>query len=128
VQIAARPTVFADAEHLATIIEHAIRNAQEATAANGEIRVEVDVRNHRPVLSVVDNGSGMDAQFIQERLFRPFDTTKGARGMGIGAFQIREYLRSLGGEVEVQSAPGQGTRITMAFPDRSVLTMGREAV
>ncbi len=53
----------------------------------------------------------MGAAFIRERLFRPFDTTKGTRGMGIGAFQIREYITSLGGRIEVQSEPGRGTSL-----------------
>ena len=79
------------------------------------------------MLTVSDSGSGMDAQFVRERLFRPFDTTKGARGMGIGAFQIREYMRSLGGDVEVQSAPGKGTRLSLVFADRSVSQLDRMA-
>jgi signal transduction histidine kinase len=79
------------------------------------------------VLTVTDSGSGMDAQFVRERLFRPFDTTKGARGMGIGAFQIREYMRSLGGDVDVQSAPGKGTRLSLVFADRAVAQLDRKA-
>ena len=51
----------------------------------------------------------MDAEFLRRRLFRPFDSTKGSKGMGIGAYQVREYVRSLGGDVEVQSMPGKGT-------------------
>jgi signal transduction histidine kinase len=112
----ARPTVFVDAERLASVVEHAIRNAQDATPESGEIVVEVTVLDSQPVLAIVDNGCGMDATFLRERLFRPFDTTKGGRGMGIGAFQIREYLRSLGGRVDVQSTPGRGTRFEMWFP------------
>ena len=50
----------------------------------------------------------MDAEFVRHRLFRPFDSTKGSKGMGIGAYQVREYARSLGGDVEVQSRPGKG--------------------
>ncbi len=116
VVVQARPTVFVEAERLASVIEHAIRNAQDATPESGEIVVEVAMLERQPVLAIVDNGCGMDAAFLRDRLFRPFDTTKGARGMGIGAFQIREYLRSLGGRVDVQSTPGRGTRFEMWFP------------
>lgn len=116
VAVQARPTVFVEPERLASVIEHAIRNAQDATPESGEIVVEVAVLDRQPMLAVVDNGCGMDSAFLRDRLFRPFDTTKGARGMGIGAFQIREYLRSLGGRVEVQSTPGRGTRFEMWFP------------
>lgn len=111
-----RPQVFADAERLTAVIEHAIHNAQEATAANGEVRIEVASTDAHPVISIIDTGCGMDEDFVRERLFRPFDTTKGSRGMGIGAFQIREYLRSLGGNVQVDSKPGIGTHFKMIFP------------
>lgn len=125
--VSARPKVFADMEHLASVVEHAIRNAQEATPSAGVVRVEVGQQAGRPVLAVSDTGAGMDARFVRERLFRPFDTTKGARGMGIGAFQIREYLRLLGGEVRVESEPGKGTRLTMLFADPAILAMARQA-
>jgi signal transduction histidine kinase len=58
----------------------------------------------------------MDMAFVRERLFRPFDSTKGSKGMGIGAYQTREYVRQLGGEVEVQSSPGVGTRFLIKLP------------
>jgi signal transduction histidine kinase len=107
--------VFADLERLAAVIEHAIRNAQDATPSHGEVRVEIGVREGQPQLAVSDTGTGMDPQFIRDRLFRPFDTTKGTRGMGIGAFQIREYITSLGGRIEVQSEPGRGTTLRLYF-------------
>jgi len=70
----------------------------------------------RVSLDICDDGAGMDADFVRERLFKPFDTTKGAAGMGIGAYQVREYARSLGGAVEVQSTPGSGTRFAIILP------------
>ena len=82
----------------------------------GEIRIEVGQRGHRPLLSVTDTGSGMDAAFVRDRLFRPFDTTKGSKGMGIGAYQAREFARSLSGDVEVESSPGAGTRFSLILP------------
>jgi signal transduction histidine kinase len=58
----------------------------------------------------------MDEDFIRERLFRPFFTTKASKGMGIGAYQAREYVRSLGGTLAVASTPGEGTRFTLRLP------------
>jgi signal transduction histidine kinase len=58
----------------------------------------------------------MDSDFIRDRLFKPFDSTKGLAGMGIGAYECREFIRSLGGRVDVTSAPGRGTRFTMIVP------------
>jgi putative PEP-CTERM system histidine kinase len=120
VNVLARPTIFADVERLGSVIEHAIRNAQEATPAAGEVRIEIDRVDDHPVVRIIDTGTGMDQTFVRDRLFRPFDTTKGTRGMGIGAFQMREYLRSVGGSVEVQSAPGEGTCITLRFPVQAI--------
>ena len=58
----------------------------------------------------------MDQVFIRDRLFRPFDTTKGDTGMGIGAYDSREYLRALDGDLTVISKPGHGTVFTMRIP------------
>ena len=58
----------------------------------------------------------MDADFVRDRLFRPFDSTKGAQGMGIGAHQIRETIREMGGSVSVESTPGEGTTLCLRIP------------
>ncbi|MFP4245503.1 MAG: ATP-binding protein, partial [Ectothiorhodospira sp.] len=67
-------------------------------------------------LDVTDTGTGMSPEFIRDRLFRPFDTTKGLTGMGIGAFESREFIRALGGDLEVWSEPGQGSRFRISIP------------
>jgi len=101
--------VRADPERLASVIDHVIRNAQEATPADGRVELQLAVAGGDAQLTISDTGAGMDAEFMRERLFRPFDTTKGSKGMGIGAYQVREYVRSLKGDVEVSSTPGRGT-------------------
>jgi signal transduction histidine kinase len=108
-----------------------IRNAQEATPQTGNVRVDVGyeggavegeiidttrLRVPAAVLTVTDDGAGMTREFIQERLFKPFDTTKGSKGMGIGAYQVREYVQSIGGRVEVQSSVGGGTAFRLRLP------------
>ena len=108
--------VHGNPERLTTVIEHVIRNAQDATNASGSVSVAVAARDGRAQLVVSDTGLGMDAEFVRDRLFRPFDSTKGAKGMGIGAYQVREYIHRLDGSVEVQSSPGQGTRFTISMP------------
>jgi putative PEP-CTERM system histidine kinase len=112
----AAATVRADPERLTAIVEHLIRNAQDASAASGSISIEVSVAEQTALLTVADTGSGMDPEFVRERLFRPFDSTKGSKGMGIGAYQVREYVRMLGGQVEVQSNPQKGTRFSITLP------------
>ena len=55
----------------------------------------------------------MDEDFIRNRLFKPFFTTKASKGMGIGAYQARAYVHSLGGTMRVNSTPGQGSIFTI---------------
>jgi signal transduction histidine kinase len=108
--------VRADSDRLAAVLEHVIRNAQDATPADGSVSCILVEQGGEAVLTVTDTGTGMPAEFVRERLFRPFDSTKGAKGMGIGAYQSREYVRMIGGDVEVQSSPGQGTRFSITLP------------
>lgn len=109
--------VEADPERLASAFEHVIRNAQEAAGATGRVNISVTKdAAHRAEVTIADTGHGMDAQFVRDRLFRPFDSTKGPAGMGIGAYQARAYVLELGGSVEVRSAPGSGTRFIIRIP------------
>ncbi len=108
--------VRGDGEKLTMVIGHAVRNAQDATPSDGRVTVGLQRLGDRVRVVIEDTGSGMDAEFVRTRLFRPFDTTKGASGMGIGAYQIREYVQSMGGSVEVDSRRGEGTRLVLWMP------------
>ncbi|TXK99791.1 hypothetical protein BMR02_07080 [Methylococcaceae bacterium HT1] len=67
-------------------------------------------------IDIIDTGSGMEKKFIAELLFKPFDTTKGNAGMGIGVYEAREYIMSQRGEILVQSEPGFGTTFSIKYP------------
>jgi len=108
--------VVVNRERLIGVLEHVIRNAQDATQAGGSVTTRVTSHDQQVSLEVTDTGRGMSKEFIRERLFRPFDNTKGAKGMGIGAYQAREYARSLGGDVEVESSPEYGTVFRIILP------------
>jgi signal transduction histidine kinase len=108
--------VRAHSDRLEAIFEHVIRNAQDASELDGRVEVELEVSADAATLIVADHGEGMTATFVRDRLFRPFDSTKGSKGMGIGAYQTREYVRMLGGDVKVQSTPGNGTRFSITLP------------
>jgi putative PEP-CTERM system histidine kinase len=103
-------------EKLVGVFLHLIRNAQDATPADGQIRLTVTARERVVTVSVADTGQGMQVEFIRDRLFRPFDSTKGEEGMGIGAYQVRETMRAAGGDVEVSSELGVGTTFRLTFP------------
>lgn len=108
--------VMGDSERLRTIFGHLIQNAGEATGPDGSVvvRVRREDRIHR--VEIQDDGVGMTAEFIRDRLFRPFDSTKGLTGMGIGAFEAREMVRLLGGDLTVESRPGAGSLFRIRLP------------
>jgi putative PEP-CTERM system histidine kinase len=106
----------ADPDRLAMALEHLVRNAQDATQSDGSVAVRCSRDGGRILVQIADSGEGMSEEFIRDRLFRPFDSTKGAKGMGIGAYQAREYVRTLGGELRVSSAPMAGTVISIWLP------------
>jgi len=108
--------VAVDAERFVGTIEHLLRNAQDATPATGAVTVRVCSEADTACLEVSDTGAGMTTEFVERRLFKPFDSTKGSKGMGIGAYQVREYIVSLGGNVRVTSAPGAGATFTITLP------------
>jgi putative PEP-CTERM system histidine kinase len=109
--------VQADVERLSMVLEHLIRNAQEATDPNGgSITISTQSVDSVATVSIADTGCGMTQEFIRDRLFRPFDSTKGSQSMGIGAYQARDYIRTLGGQMEVKSEVGVGTTFSVRLP------------
>ena len=107
-----------NAEELTMVLTHLIGNAQDATPPDGTVEVRLQANGDNALISIEDSGSGMSLQFIRDRLFRPFDSTKGVQGMGIGAYQAREFARKLGGDLQVESEVGRGTVVTMSLPVR----------
>ncbi len=108
--------VNADLDRLIMTLTHIIKNAQEATPGTGYVDITLRREDNNAMILVEDNGSGMDQDFIKSQLFRPFVTTKSGKGMGIGAYQTREFIESLGGKVFVESAVDEGTTFTLVLP------------
>ena len=108
--------VVAEKDRLANVLAHLIDNAQQATGEEGTIKVELTSQGLMHIVEIQDTGHGMDAEFIRNRLFKPFDTTKGNAGMGIGMYESREFVRHLGGDIFVESEPGRGTAISLRLP------------
>lgn len=67
------------------------------------------------VVEIGDTGKGMSADFIRERLFKPFQTTKSA-GMGIGAHESYLYIQELGGKIMVESTENVGSLFRVTLP------------
>lgn len=108
--------VLADAEQLTTVFGHMIQNALDATDKSGHVSVSLQAEVDHVVVEVEDTGIGMEPDFVRNRLFKPFDSTKGLTGMGVGAFESREYIRALDGDISVISAPGEGSTFRIVLP------------
>lgn len=108
--------IAADKNRLVNVLAHLIDNAQQATEDEGSIDVTVSSNRTMHIVEIKDTGHGMDADFIRNRLFKPFDTTKGNAGMGIGMYESREFVQQLGGDIRVQSKAGEGTAISLHIP------------
>lgn len=107
--------VVASSERLERVVGHLIQNALEATPADGRVDVSVGRKGRDAYVEVRDSGKGMSAEFVRHSLFKPFESTK-ASGMGIGTYESREYIRELGGSMEVESTLGQGSRFVISLP------------
>jgi putative PEP-CTERM system histidine kinase len=107
--------VLANPARLERVIGHLIQNAIEATARNGQVALRLVQQEGCAVIELKDTGQGMSEEFIRERLFKPFDSTKSA-GMGIGVFESREYIHELGGKLEVVSQQSIGTTFRVILP------------
>jgi putative PEP-CTERM system histidine kinase len=107
--------IVADPERLERVVGHLIQNAIEATPKEGKVIITVGQRDDAVRIEIADTGEGMSEEFIRERLFKPFESTKSA-GMGIGVFESREYISELGGTLDVFSTPALGTTFTVILP------------
>ncbi|MEM7432690.1 MAG: XrtA/PEP-CTERM system histidine kinase PrsK [Pseudomonadota bacterium] len=105
-----------DPDQLQAVLIHLITNAQDACGPDGTVTVEARQEGSRCGIGIIDTGSGMSESFVRNHLFVPFDSTKGVQGMGIGAYQAREFARESGGDVEVESTPGKGTAVWLWLP------------
>jgi len=105
-----------DQERFFSVINHLIQNAQEATSNDGLIEISLTKQQEYINIVVSDNGCGMSESFIKSRLFKPFDTTKGNAGMGIGVFEAKQFFESVAGSLTVESVEGQGTKMNICLP------------
>ncbi len=108
--------VKADKNQLLAILGHLVQNAQDATDDDGRITISQKRSTDGVVIEIEDTGSGMSEDFIKNNLFKPFKTTKGSKGMGIGVYEAREIILAIGGQIEVSSKVGVGTCFRLTIP------------
>jgi hypothetical protein len=111
--------VRADAAMLRRVVENLVTNALQAMREPGTLTVSTRAREGRGgpevELAVADTGAGMDEVFIRDHLFHPFATTK-RKGLGLGLYQCRRIVEAHGGDIVVESAPGEGTCFRILLP------------
>jgi two-component system sensor histidine kinase FlrB len=108
------PHVRGDRKALCGALLNLLENALQASAAGDAVTLAAGIDAGRAAIRITDQGKGM-APEVQQRLFQPFFTTR-AEGTGLGLAIMRSVVDAHGGEVEVQSALGQGTTFTVRLP------------
>jgi putative PEP-CTERM system histidine kinase len=101
-----------DAPTLEQAVSHLLQNAIEASPEDKPVTVRVDRRSDEIAIAICDQGKGMNAEFIRNRLFQPFASTK-ETGFGIGAFEAQTLITAMGGRISVESRPGKGSQFTI---------------
>jgi signal transduction histidine kinase len=116
-----------DGERMTKVIENLIINALESmTGKHGTLTIVAGQTDEgKPFFSVADTGEGMSRRFIEEKLFRPFATTK-KKGVGLGLYTCREVVRANAGSIEVDSRQGAGTTFRVVLPSAALDERGYE--
>jgi two-component system OmpR family sensor kinase len=110
----ASPTIVSDGDRVLQIISNLLSNAFRWTPDGGRVQLELAASNGRVSVAVDDTGPGIPAN-ERERIFRPFWSQDNA-GTGLGLAIARELAIALGGQIELESEPGKGSRFQLLLP------------
>ena len=106
--------VVADGPALSQALGHLLQNAVDASPVGAPVVVRVDRDLDHLSIAIIDQGEGMDADFVRNRLFQPFASTKDG-GFGVGAFEAKSLISAMNGKLTVESRPGQGSRFVITL-------------
>ena len=107
--------VVADPARLEQALSHLVQNAIEASPPTEPVTIHIDPRAEEMAITVSDQGAGMSAAFVREKLFKPFSSTKDG-GFGIGAYEARSIVAAMGGRIDVSSREGRGSQFAIILP------------
>jgi signal transduction histidine kinase len=117
--LGAVPRIWGDPYYLGDAFGSLLENAYEAAIPEGKILVRSysagTPRRPRAVVEFIDNGAGMTAEFLRNRLFQPFETTK-PQGVGLGLATAGQIVKFHRGTIRILSQPGGGTLIRLSLP------------
>jgi CheY-like chemotaxis protein len=110
------PVVMGRPAELNEVITNLVLNAIDAMPRGGTLRIRTRLGDHRhAVITVADTGMGMSEE-VRKRIFDPFFTTKGEEGTGLGLSVSHSIVERHGGDLRVDSRPGEGTTFTITLP------------
>ncbi len=112
------PEIQFDSDKLKQAFMNVVLNAMEAMPQGGVLRVSTVTENDSVCIKVEDTGVGIPAEDL-EHLFEPFFTRK-TRGTGLGLANVKRILEEHGGTVEIDSTPGEGTKVLLRLPLRGI--------
>jgi signal transduction histidine kinase len=117
VSVQLKPEVIAtvDGRAIERVIENLVINALEAMPNGGSLSVTTQTNNGYAVVTVADSGKGMTDEFMRDRLFHPFATTK-KKGIGLGLYSCRDIIEQHGGQIDVASRVNAGTEFKIILP------------
>ncbi len=99
---------MANEELLRKVLENLLMNAKDALNEQGKIKIFVEELGKEVKISISDNGPGIPLDFLESKLFKPFQTTK-KDGLGVGLWQVKNFVKAMKGKILVKTSPGRGT-------------------
>ena len=117
--LGAVPRIWGDPFYLGDALASLLENAFEAAGPEGTVLLRSyaggTARRPRVLVEIVDNGAGMTPEFLRDRLFRAFETTKPG-GVGLGLATANQIVQFHRGTIRILSQPGGGTLVRLSFP------------
>ena len=107
--------IAVDEEEIYKVLVNLLVNAREATRDGSSVHMSYGFESPMSWIKVKDDGCGMSPEFISDKLFKPFETTK-KHGFGIGLYQCQQIIEAHAGEIRVVSRENEGTEFTIILP------------
>jgi signal transduction histidine kinase len=117
--VAAKPVLETDGDRVLQVITNLLSNAFRWTPDGGRVGLALTQVDGTIRVAVDDSGPGIPNE-QRDRIFRPFWSRDGDGGTGLGLAIARELATALGGEIELETAPGEGSRFEFVLPARPV--------
>jgi signal transduction histidine kinase len=115
-RVEAEPVIVSDGDRVLQVVGNLLSNAFQATPDGGRISLGLAKQNGSVRVTVEDNGPGIPRE-ARERLFRPFESTRGGGGgTGLGLAIANELSAALGGRLELETEVGKGSRFSLVLP------------